>query len=171
MAELRDIYDIDRQLTGRTAIRGINSEGELYLIVHVCIFNSKGQMLIQQRQNCKSWAGYWDVSVGGCAVAGETSRDAAHRELLEEIGLDVDFTGRRPHFTHNFEKGFDDFYLLNMEPRLADLRLQPEEVSAVRWAGADEILAMIDGGKFIPYFKSVVQMMFDVRHKLDCFNL
>ena len=42
------------------------------MVVHVCIFNSKGEMLIQKRaDDIVRWPGYWDVSVGGGASAGD----------------------------------------------------------------------------------------------------
>ncbi|MCF0136980.1 MAG: NUDIX domain-containing protein [Oscillospiraceae bacterium] len=145
--------------------------GDMHLVIHVCIFNSRGQMLIQQRQPWKIWGEYWDVSVGGSVIAGESSREAAHRELLEELGIDMDFTGRRPNFTQNFEQGFDDFYLVNADVDIDSLRLQPEEVKAVRWADIGDIFGLLDEGRFIPFFKSIIQVMFDVRSKLDCLNM
>lgn len=172
MKERWDAYNIDRRPTGRTFFRGENGgKGELRLVIHVCIFNSKGEMLIQQRQPWKSWGDYWDISVGGCSIAGETSRDAAHRELLEEIGLEHNFTDVRPHFTINFDKGFDDIYLLNMDLDIDKLKLQPEEVKAVRWASEEEILALIDEGKFIPFFKTLISHMFAARSKFDGLNI
>ena len=82
--ELWDLYTEDRQPTGLTMVRGSeHPEGYYRLVVHVCIFNSRGQMLIQQRQPFKDgWPNMWDVSVGGSVVAGESSREAAERERL-----------------------------------------------------------------------------------------
>lgn len=172
MREHWDAYDIDRNLTGRTVARGEKgAPGDMHLVIHVCIFNSKGEMLIQQRQPWKNWGEYWDVSVGGSVIAGETSRDAAHRELLEEVGIDVDFSDTRPHFTINFEKGFDDFYLLNMDAELSSLHLQPEEVKDARWASEEEILSLIDEGNFIPFFKTLISHMFAARNKFDGLNI
>ena len=46
MAEIIDLYDVDRQLTGKTAKRGDKLEDGIYrLVVHVCIFNSKGELI------------------------------------------------------------------------------------------------------------------------------
>ena len=172
MKERWDAYDIDRHLTGKTVQRGEKGgKGDMHLVIHVCIFNSKGEMLIQQRQPWKSWGKYWDISVGGSVIAGETSRDAAHRELLEEIGIDLDFTGVRPHFTINFENGFDDIYLINMDVDIESLLLQPEEVMDARWAKEEEILSMIDEGKFIPFFKTLISHMFAARNKFDGLNI
>ena len=171
--ELWDIYDIDRMPTGKTAERGnALSDGEYHAVIHVCIFNSEGKMLIQQRQSTKKgWPDYWDVSCGGCCIAGETTRDAAHRELFEELGIDVDFSALRCSLTMNFDHGFDDFFILNRDMDISGLTLQQEEVQAVKWASMDEIFRMIDDGTFLPFFKSFLQLIFDIRHKPDCFDL
>ena len=48
--ELWDVYDINRNKTGKTAVRGEGlPEGGYHLVVHVCIIGSDGRMLIQQR--------------------------------------------------------------------------------------------------------------------------
>lgn len=166
--ELMDVYDENRALTGRVMERrGAWRSGDLRLVVHVCLFNRTGQLLIQQRTTTKaSWPGRWDVSVGGGVDAGETSGQAAEREIREELGLDLDLTGVRPALTLNFTGGFDDFYLLERETACAELKLQAEEVSQVRWAGLEEVLAMIDSGEFIPYRKSFLQMLYDMRDQL-----
>ena len=170
--ELWDIYDTDRIPTGATAVRGEKLEkGAYHMVIHVCIFNSEGKMLIQQRQPWKTYGDKWDVTVGGAAVKGDTSRDAAHRELFEELGLDMDFSAMRPGLTMNFLTGFDDFYLINREVDISELRLQPEEVKAVRWAELEEIEKLIDSGDFVPYFKSFIAMLFDIRNKPDCLNI
>ena len=160
--ELFDLYTAEREKTGRTMVRGEKvPEGCYRLVVHVCIFDAEGRMLIQQRQPFKAgWSNLWDFSVGGSATAGDSSRSAAHRETLEELGLDIDFSDIRPSLTLYWEKGFDDYYLLTQEVDLSALRLQPEEVQAVRWAEKDEILSMIDDGSFIPYEKSLIELLF-----------
>ena len=45
MKELIDLYNVDRERTGMTAVRGEDlPEGTFRMVVHVCIFNSKGEM-------------------------------------------------------------------------------------------------------------------------------
>ena len=87
--ELVDLYDENRQPLGRTAERHApKGPGEYRTVVHVCLFNSRGQLLIQRRSREKTvWPERWDVSVGGGVDAGETSRQAAEREVREELGL------------------------------------------------------------------------------------
>ncbi len=44
--ELWDIYDIDRNKTDKIMERGAKfNEGDYHLAVHICIFNSKGEMI------------------------------------------------------------------------------------------------------------------------------
>lgn len=157
--ELFDLYDALRRPTGQTMVRGEDTpEGCYRLVVHVCIFNSRGQLLIQQRQSFKdSWPDLWDVSVGGAVTTGENSQQGAHRELLEELGLDVDFSNCAPVISTTFPQGFDDLYIIRRDVALSSLRLQPEEVQAVRWASREEVLSMIENGAFIPYSRPFME--------------
>lgn len=162
-SEIFDIYTEDRFPTGKTAVRGKNTRGELHLIVHVCIFNSKGQMLIQKRSGSKSKdPGLWDLSVAGHVDSGETSREGAGREMMEELGLSLQIS-ERPYFTINFDHGFDDYYILDRDLVLEDLRLQESEVESVMWADCRTIHEMIDGGTFIPYHHPLIDLIFSSR--------
>lgn len=162
--EYWDIYDGYRNKTGRTMERGPVPGGDYHLVVCICVFNSEGKLLIQQRQPFKiGWPNLWDISAAGSAVAGESSQQAAERELYEELGVKHDFTGVRPHLTINFNRGFDDVYLVVKDVDLADLKLQPEEVQNARWATEEEVLQMIEEGTFIPYHASLIQTYFAMR--------
>lgn len=159
--EVFDLYDNNRLLTGETMVRGTPAQAGRYrLVVHVCIFNSNGKMLIQQRQPFKKkWGNLWDLTVGGCVVSGETSREGALREVWEELGLEADLTSA-PAFSLTFPGGFDDFYILQKDVELSSLRLQKEEVLAAKWASLEDVLAMVDGGTFIPYHKGFLEFLF-----------
>ena len=89
--ELWDIYDSNKQRTGRTMKRNdwCLKDGEYHLTVFGVIARPDHKYLITQRVMTKAWApGWWEVS-GGAAMAGEDSIDAVKREILEETGLDV----------------------------------------------------------------------------------
>ena len=166
--ELWDLYTQDRQPTGLTMVRGSeHPQGYYRLVVHVCIFNSKGQMLIQQRQPFKEgWPNMWDVSVGGSVVAGESSREAAEREVAEELGLEISLEGVRPAITISFKEGFDDNYVMIRDVKDEEITLQPEEVQAYKWADEAEILQMIEAGEFIPYHKGKIELLFFLRNHM-----
>ncbi|VEI06557.1 NUDIX hydrolase [Kurthia zopfii] len=168
-----DLYDLHRHKTSKQIIRGEQLQSDEYhVVVHICIFNAQNEMLIQQRQPFKNgWSNLWDITCGGSAIAGDTSQDAASRELLEELGIQHNFENIRPHFTINFARGFDDYYLIEKEVNIDSLQLQAEEVQAVRWASKDEILELMKGGKFIPYYESVISLLFDSRHQYGSIHL
>ncbi len=170
--ELFDLYDENRVKTGKTIERGKEIPYGLYhIVVHVCIFNSNGQMLIQQRQPFKAgWPDMWDVSVGGSAVSGDTSQTAAEREVLEEIGYKINLENHRPVITINFDHGFDDIYTVIEDIDINNLVLQPEEVQAVKWATEEEIIGMIDDGIFIPYHKELIKLLFFMRNHRGTFH-
>lgn len=118
-------------------------------------------MLIQHRTDFKpTWSGMWDLSVGGSVTAGESSPVGAHREVLEEIGLHIDFSDISPAISVTFPDGFDDYYIIQNDLDIDDLRYQPEEVQGAKWASMEEIFSMIDDGSFIPYQKSFIEYLF-----------
>ena len=163
--ELVDLYDENRVPLGLTAERhSPKGANEYRIVVHVCLFDSRGRMLIQQRtQEKRIWPGKWDVTIGGGVDAGETSRQGAEREFLEELGYPLELTDLRPSVTVNFEGSFDDFFILTRDLDETKLVLQKEEVSAVRWVTLAELLEMVDAGTFIPYPKSFLEFLFDMR--------
>lgn len=161
-----DLFDRNRIPLGKTLERGvIPPEGEYRMVAHVCILNKKAtKMLIQKRlETKKPYPGRWDVSCGGSVVSGETSEQGAHRELLEEIGLDVDFSKIRPSITTNFDKGFNDVYILQMDVDINSLKLQPTEVEKVEWASRRKIKRMIKQNKFIDYHYSFIDYIFEIK--------
>lgn len=90
--ELFDLYDDERNFTGETIERGAPlPESRYHLVIHICILGSDGKCLYNSVNRSKEFPGKWDVSVGGSAVAGENSRQAASRELYEELGISHDF--------------------------------------------------------------------------------
>ena len=112
--ERMDLYDINKQPTGKTLERGNPiPKGYYRLVVHACIFGSDGRMLIQRRQPFKhGWSGMWDFSAGGSAMAGDTSQAAISRELKEELGLDISMENSLPALTIYFGAGFNDIYAI-----------------------------------------------------------
>lgn len=167
--ELIDLYDENRLPLGRTAVRYSRREKGTYrLIVHICIFDSEGRLLIQRRAREKRlWSEKWDVSAAGGVSAGETTRMAAARELAEELGLHVDLTGVRAVCTVNFPNGFDDYYVFRRDVALSSLRLQAEEVSDVRWATRSQVLELVRRGEFLSYPESFLSYLFDTAERQD----
>ena len=157
--ELWDIYDENKQPTGRTMKRNDwhMKPGEFHLTVLGVIARPDGTFLVTKRVMTKAWApGWWEVS-GGAAQAGESSWEAVRREVREETGLDVSkadggylFTYRRinPDEGDNY---FVDVYRFVMDIKDEDLHLQEEETDGYRFATLDEIKGYAAEGKFLHY--------------------
>ena len=145
--ERNDIYDENRNLTGRTRPRGEALEpGEYGLVVCVWVYDGRGNILMTRRAPGKSFAGTWENS-GGAAQAGETSLQAIVRELREETGIlaspeEFEFlsTTRDGHF-------FYDHYCLRADVPPERIVLQQGETDDVRWVSMDEVHDMIARGQ------------------------
>ena len=147
LMEFNDVYDRNRNLTGRIHRRGTRwKAGEYGLVVCVWVYDGKGNVLLTRRAPGKSYAGTWENS-GGAAKAGETSRQAIARELFEETGIraaedefELIGTGRDRN-THY------DFYCLRRSTPLHKIVLQPGETDGVQWAGMKRIRRMVKSGE------------------------
>lgn len=151
--EVWDIYNENREKTGKTIIRGEEmQEGDFHQVVHVWIMNEEGHFLIQRRQPWKiGWSNMWDCAAAGSALTGETSEMAAIREVKEELGIDLQMSNSEILFTIKFPRGFDDHFLVVQNVDIEDLSLQYEEVGDAKWASIEEILEVVQLGEFIPY--------------------
>ena len=62
----------------------------IQMVVHLLIFNSRGDIFLQKRSNTKdAYPGMWDSSVGGHVGAGEDTYAALVRESKEELGIEL----------------------------------------------------------------------------------
>ena len=157
--ELWDIYDSNKQRTGRTMKRNdwCLKDGEYHLTVLGVVVRPDGKFLITQRVMTKAWApGWWEVS-GGAAQAGEGSQDAVKREILEETGLDVTGCEGGYLFTYHRENpGKGDNYFVDVYRFIKDfdekeVKPQEEETLGFQLATAQEIKAIADQGIFLHY--------------------
>jgi len=154
--EFWDILDKNRKKTGRIVERGKPmNQDEYHLVVHVWIQNSKGEFLISKRTPNKTFPNMWE-STGGSAVVGESSIQAALREVKEEIGIDLPqdkgeclFSLRRQHYDF---PDFVDIWLFKQDICIDDVIYQPDEVCDAKWESKTDIISMIETGKFVDHF-------------------
>lgn len=67
-------------------------KAELHRAFSVFIFNSKGELLLQRRAAHKYHSpSLWTNTVCSHPRQGETAEGAAHRRIVEEMGMDCDF--------------------------------------------------------------------------------
>lgn len=157
--EMWDIYDVNKQLTGRTMKKNdwILKDGEYHLTVLGVIKHTDGRFLITKRVMTKSWApGWWEVSGGG-VQAGETSHEAVCREVFEETGIDVSGCKDAYQFSYKRENPgegdnyFVDIYRFEMDFDESDVKPQESETDGFMLATVDEIKAFAEQGIFLHY--------------------
>lgn len=65
----------------------------IHRTVGALIFNDKGELLLQKRSMTKDMEpGKWSISSAGHVLKGQTTEEAVHRELQEELGIDTPLT-------------------------------------------------------------------------------
>ena len=156
-----DLLDAAGHPTGRTVTRGeMLREGQYHLVEHIWIVDAKGRIMIQRRaDHLRLMPGVWAAN-SGSALAGEDSESAARRELFEELSIrtapgELVYGGRMRR-----RSSFTDVWLLYRDIDPTSLRLQQEEVAAVRWVTPDELTAMLRERKFHHYGSAYFQFVF-----------
>ena len=145
--EWNDIYDENRNLTGRVHRRGTHwNDGEYGLVVCVWVYDGMGHVLLTRRAKGKSYVGTWENS-GGAVKAGETSRQAIARELFEETGIRAEEEEFELLETDMDRNMFYDHYCLKRQVRLQDIVLLPGETDDVMWASFGKVHWMVRTGK------------------------
>ena len=147
--EKRDLYDINRNLTGETIFKGDEiPEGKYIIVVLVYIQNSKGQFLIQKRSKIKNGK---LATTGGHAKSGESSVQGIISEVKEEIGLDLKEEDLRLYYSGKSDEErvfWDDYYIKMDVPDIQKLKLQEEEVESVCWLTVEQIRELKEKGEF-----------------------
>ena len=161
--EYNDIYDKNRNLTGRIHKRGTPwRAGEYGLVVCVWIYDGRGNLLLTRRAPGKSFAGTWENS-GGAALAGEDSLTAIRRELFEETGIRAEpeeFEFLNCTWDHNC---FYDHYCLKWQGGAEDVVLLPGETDGAKWVTFDQVHRMIASGEIC---QIIGRQFFDEEQKL-----
>jgi isopentenyldiphosphate isomerase len=125
----------------RTHIHG--NPSLIHRVVHVLVFNTKGELLLQKRSMSKDVApGKWDTSVGGHLNPGEDPLSAARREMKEELGI----SPGEPRFlytyihTNSYETELVYTYSCLYEGKIC---FNPDEIDEVKFWSLAEIHAYV----------------------------
>ena len=155
------IVDEEGHVIG-SATRGECHSGSklLHPVVHLHVFNSKGEVYLQRRPDWKDiQPGKWDTSVGGHIDYGEEPEQALVREVREELGI-TEFTPVRVGkyvFESKREKE-----LVYVHRTTYDCPVTPsaEELDGGRFWTLDEIREAIGKEVLTPNFESEFQKFF-----------
>ena len=89
--EYLDILDDNGNSLGHISSKEeAHAKGWFHATVHIWFYTKDGQVLFQKRgANKETFPSYWDVSVAGHVMAGESIKNSVLREVKEEIGLKI----------------------------------------------------------------------------------
>ncbi len=120
-----------------------HERGLLHRAFSIFLFNTRGELLLHQRAHDKYHSGgLWTNTCCSHPRDGETVEEAAHRRLMEEMGMEANME-RAFHFIYRAELDHDltehelDHVLTGVTD--AEPRINPEEVAAYRYVALDEL--------------------------------
>lgn len=149
--EYWDLYDKDRNKLNKVVERGQKlNDDEYHLVVNAWLKNSKNEFLILQRSANKSFAFKWEC-VGGSVLKGETTLDAAYREVYEELGINLKTKPKLIGTVNRYYKNCPDIldvYLFECDVDIKDVVIQEEEVNQAKWKTSAEIKEMYQNNEF-----------------------
>lgn len=133
---MRDVVNESDEIIGQADKAEIEANGLICRVVFILLVGSDGRLLLQQRKATKRFYPlYWSGAAAGHLISGETYQDAAHRELLEELGIDADL-----HFVGKFFSP-DDHEMVGVMVGFHDgpVEVEEMEVEQVKLFSLDEL--------------------------------
>ena len=129
----------------------------LHKVVHVLVFNSRKELLLQKRSMSKDVApGKWDTSVGGHVNAGETLEKAVTREMEEELGINEGVPKYLYSYIHSNPYETELVYTYKSVYD-GEINFQQDEIDEVRPWSMDEIKKNIGSGTMSDNFEHEIQ--------------
>ena len=157
MEEMFPIVDEEGNIVS-AATRGECHSGSklLHPVVHLHVFNSKGELYLQKRPEWKDiQPGKWDTAVGGHVDLGECVEDALRREVSEELGI-TDFVPER--ITQYVFESAREKELVFVHKTTYDGEIRPSaETDGGRFWTMQEIKDNIGKGVFTPNFEGEIE--------------
>ncbi len=151
MPEIWDLYDADRRPLNETHLRGDRlRRGTYHIAVGIWTVNDKNEILLTLRSHEKrEWPDLWE-NTAGSVLSGETSRQAAVRELREETGIHVTEDELFLLGTERGRNTIGDCYIVRKNVPLRDIVFQKGETCAARWVSVESLDDMIARGIVAP---------------------
>ena len=164
LEELFPVVNEDGVTTGKITRKEAHSGTRiLHPVVHLHLFNSKGELYLQRRPLWKDiQPGKWDTACGGHMAYGETPEAALRREVSEELGI-TDF---KPEFLGKYV--FDskrERELVYVNKAVYDGKVNPsdDELDGGRFWTEEELREAMGKNILTPNFEQEYKAFFPCR--------
>lgn len=136
----------------------------IHRVVHVLVFNTQGEILLQKRSMKKDVApGRWDTSVGGHVEPGESLAQAARREMEEELGISAE-----PDYIYSYihSNPYETELVYTFRcVHDGDISFNAEEIDEVRPWAIEEILRTLEDDTLSENFKHEITVYLENSRK------
>ena len=149
--ERLDIYDEYMNKIGSENRDAVHQRGLWHKTVHCWMYDNAGNIYFQIRAD----SGKLYTTASGHVLAGETVRDAFHREIAEEIGVDTDASNATPIDVVFWrqdkpqkqwhDRAFAHIYINELPNDFTDFHFQVEEVAGLVRINARDCLELLLG--------------------------
>lgn len=159
--ELFPVVDEQGHVIGKI-LRGEAHNGckVLHPVIHLHVFNSKGELYLQHRPKWKLiQPDRWDTSCGGHVAYGESIDQAFQREVSEELGITVNNAQSLGMYAFESARERELVYVFKV---VYDGPINPdkEELDGGRFWTRQEILDAMGKGVLTPNFESEYKRFF-----------
>lgn len=156
------VNELDQEI-GQMEKQEAHEKALLHRAFSVMVFNSKGEMLLQQRAiNKYHSGGLWTNTCCSHPRPGEEVEKAAHRRLMEEMGFDCDLKSHQTFiYKAPFDNGLTEHELDHVF--VGEYNENPafniEEVNDYQWIKLSDLYDQLksDPEKFTVWFRMIME--------------
>ncbi|MDD3144967.1 MAG: isopentenyl-diphosphate Delta-isomerase [Candidatus Gracilibacteria bacterium] len=145
----------------------VHEKALLHRAFSILVFNSKGELMLQQRDLGKYHSGgLWTNTCCSHPRVGETLEHAIHRRLKEEMGFDTELTKKTELiYKAELDKGLTEHEYLHVYKGFYEdaPNLNPEEAMNWRWISPSDLKIDIEKNKqdYTQWFYIIIRDHFD----------
>lgn len=160
--EYIDVVDENDRVVGLATRQELYQKTLRHRIVHILLFNQKGDMALQLRGPGVDFCpNHWCTAAVGHVQHGESYQEAARREYQEELGIvadDLELVGKDLYIADGTPNKFLAIFKTNFE---GPFRLDPNIVARAEFFSLPTIKKMVDQGEqFHPELLFILEKYF-----------
>ena len=150
--EIIGIYDINDNYIRKDTRTNMRKNNLIHRCTDIVVINNKNEILVQTRSITKEYCpGYLDAVVGGVVGDGESPDLCAEREVMEEIGININEIKeklkfiKKYYFEEDICKDWSYCYLLKLnDEEIKNIKFCDHEITGIQWIDKNKSLKMFE---------------------------